>query len=732
MKWTFNKYPVIRQYDALDCAPAALLSVLRYYKGNASLVYIRSLCKTDRNGTRMLDLVAAAESIGFKALGAHGGYEDLIKQRMPCIAHVILKNGLHHYVVIYKIKANKVFVGDPGRGRYWMKKDIFLKIWRSGNAVLFEPKTNLLMQNKKRWQDWLLPYVKNQGAWLEQALFIGLIYTVLSLAPTLSIRMIIDRYIPDKSAAMILQTGVLLSLILCLRALLGYLRSRFLIIMNRRISTNVANDFLEHLFCLPKQFFDTRKTGDIISRLDDSLKIQEAVLVFVNTILIDGLVIIASLALLFHFSMTIGLLSVLIIPFYGFLVWVMARKIRIQHHESMQSNAQLRAKYIDTIQGYDTLLNFNGQESAVNQNKQHFNFFQRSMQRLRMTQACLGWISESFNALLLVGVLCISGVWVIDGIIELGEMIAVYSLISFMIPSINSFAGAVISLEGAKVAASRLMDLLLIEQEKKGGHDPDHLVTDLAIKNLAFTYPKSGLLFDNLTIKLKPGLLYGIWGNNGCGKSTLIQLLQAKYKMDSGTISFNNRCINDLDLWKLRKRIAVVNQQCKVFDGTLLENILCGRMIEDIDKLWEKLAVFGLDDFVNRFPNGLFTLVGEDARHLSGGEQQLLGICRALLEFPPILVVDEGFSAVDMKTREEIYEIIKKYSEKNIVLLISHDLNLLIRTDYLYHFGKNGVDECGYTVELLNRKESLISRMLQSRNGNICCEKYELELTGVS
>jgi ATP-binding cassette subfamily B protein len=134
-----TKFPLVKQYDQKDCGSAALLSVLKYYNGNSSLPHLRELCNTNLHGTTMLDIVNAAKVLGFKAFGASGEYKDLLNEEMPCLAHVIINDTLNHFVVIYKIKNNKIFIADPGKGKYWLSKDEFLKIWKNKSVVLLEP-----------------------------------------------------------------------------------------------------------------------------------------------------------------------------------------------------------------------------------------------------------------------------------------------------------------------------------------------------------------------------------------------------------------------------------------------------------------------------------------------------------------------------------------------------------------------------------------------------------------
>ncbi|MBN2103809.1 peptidase domain-containing ABC transporter [bacterium] len=707
-----KKYPVIRQYEQQDCAPAALLSILKFYKGNSTIVYLRELCHTDRQGTRLVDIVNAANRIGFKAWGAKGSYEELLREKMPCIAHVEY-NGYQHYVVIYRITQDKLLLGDPAKGLHWINKMVFLSIWKSKCVILLIPDSNLLNDLETNWWKWFKPYLVSHSIQLEQTLFIGLLCAGLNLIPAKAIQLVIDYFIPKKSIPMIIWTGILLLFVLLIRAIMGFIRTKIFIILNKGISTQINNDFLHHLFLLPKTFFDSRKTGDITSRLDDSLKIQESILLLINSVVIDGLVIIGSLLLMFYFSTKLVLIALPVLPIYSIMVFYMGRKIREKQYTTMRTHANLKSTYIDSIQGYDTLINYNGQHDAILRNQTQFDLFQSALQNFGLFQLRVNLFSESSMALLLVGTVTMGAFLVAKCEIMLGRMIAVYSLFSYLLPSINTLIKSIVSLEGARVAIHRLMDLLLIEREFKNGSNIQTIQNNIEIDALSFSYPKSKILFQNLSLRFESGKLYGLWGSNGSGKSTLINLLLCKYIYCTGKIRFDGKPVEQINRDDIRRCIAVVDQECKIFNGTLGENILCGRSVSSYNEIKVLLKPFRLDAIIEKFPYGIITILGEDGRHLSSGERQLVGLCRALLRKPKVLIIDEGLSSVDIETKEIIFNIIQDYSRKNIVILISHDINLLLRADYLFHIGNDGIDEAGCVFKLLKQDMSQFKQFFE-------------------
>ncbi len=250
-----RRFPIVRQYDETDCGPAALLSVLKFWGGDAGLVTVRELAQTDVNGSTMLALRQAAESLGFSASGARGQFEDLKATALPCIAHVVLESGVTHYIVVYRIAGDSVLVGDPARGVYTLSREDFLTLWKTRSVLLLNPTENIARSTPPHWVPWILSYFRKEEAWLSQSIFLGLIHTVLGLLTALFVQQLIDRFIPSRTVSTVIVAGVFLLALQGIRAASGYFRQRFLVELNKRVGTRVATDAISHLFRLPTRFF---------------------------------------------------------------------------------------------------------------------------------------------------------------------------------------------------------------------------------------------------------------------------------------------------------------------------------------------------------------------------------------------------------------------------------------------------------------------------------------------
>lgn len=699
-----KKYWVFRQYEQSDCGPAALLSVLKYYGGNDHLIHMRELCHTTSEGTTLLDMVNAAKKIGFNSTGVKGKYEDLLEIKLPCIAHVTEKNKSQHFQVVYKINNKKVTVGDPAKGLIKYSRKKFEEIWKSNSILLLTPIRELYNQPSKGWFNWILTYLREERLWLYQSLFLGLIYTLLGLMTAFLLQQLIDRLIPTKDIVKIMYMGIILMFLSALKAFSGYLRERFLVTLNKNLSTKINADFIRHLFRLPKKFFDSRKRGDITARIHDVVKIQQAVIRISGITLIDIFVVIGSLLSIFYFSNSLGWMVVCFSIIYILILIYHSKFLSEQQNKVMKGFATVESSYIDGLEGMDDILGYNASDSFSKLNKLIFGLFQNEVEVLGFTRTRLSFIAEISSALIAVGVLIYGALEISNGSLQIGEMIASYSLLTYIIPAISRSIDANISLQGAFIAIRRMMELLLVNREKDEGKKHFKMKDSLTVHHAKFSWTTNKRLFEGLDLKISKGKIVSLWGPSGAGKSTLVQLIHRKYIPDSGKICLDGKPVEEINLISYRQNIGVVPQHIKIFNGTLAENILLGRpafLLNELNRLIDRNTFF---EFINRFDSGMYTLVGESNRQLSGGEKQMLGLARALLDYPKILIIDEGLNAVDIEIENLIFKILSHYVINHAVLINTHNLRVIRKCDYLYVMKDGKIVQQGSPNEMLENE----------------------------
>ncbi len=525
---------------------------------------------------------------------------------------------------------------------------------------------------------------------------------MLGLATAFFVQLLLDKFIPQKDYTKILYSGGFLIGILFIKSIAGYLRQRFLIVLNKNINTNINADFLEHLFRLPKKFFDTRKTGDITARMNDAIRIQNTVLQIAGVSIIDALVIVGSFLLMFYFAPILALLSLSLIPIYGLVLLVSARKLKSQQNEVMKGYALVESMYINSLKGVDEIISYTAGNVYSKINKFLFGNFQERIKVLGFTQANLSLFAELFSSIIIIVLLTSGAILVIKGKFLIGEMMAAYSLLANIIPAVNRFVNTNIVLQETSIASTRLMDMLLVEQEDEKGGIGFKLKEKLSLKEGSFSWNARKYLFTNINLDIKKGQITSLWGKSGSGKSTLVKIIQRKYNLNSGELFVDEINASEINIVQYRQRIGVVPQSIKIFDGTIAENILLGRNIKDYSLLQQLIVELGLLSFYQNFEYGLATIVGEDGRELSGGELQLISLTRALLNKPDILIIDEGLSGIDVEYEKMIFDVLKKYSAENAVLLITHNLHSIMKTDYVYVLSEGMISQQGRPQELIS------------------------------
>ncbi len=675
-----NPQPVVRQYDRVDCGPTSLLSVLRFHGGDASLPRVRSWSGTDANGTSLLGLHRAAVALGFRARGATGDYEDLSREELPCIAHVV-HEGAQHYVVVYQVRGRRIKVGDPAIGLRWLTRAEFELMWSQRAVLLLHPGSSLLHESPPHWFGWVLGRIRHVYGWLVQSVFLGVIYTVLGLATAVVVQRLIDDFIVARDVSHILWAGGLLLALQAARGLAGYLRQRFLVGLGKRASNAIASEFLKHLFQLPASYFDTRKRGDIIARLQDASRIQTAVLGILGSTTIDLLIATLSLAAVFYFSPPLGWTALLLLLPCAVFAGTSIRQVHREQNAALGAYGLLHASYVNAVDGIDSIRGLGVGRIFARLNLALFGRFQSRVERLGLTRAAIGFQVENVNGAMLATVLTVGALLVVTGDLRIGAMMASYSLVAGAFPSLQRVIESLFTFQGGGAAAQRLQDLLLTDPESSGGSSPFRMRSELSLDDARFAWPNGEPVLNGADLTLRRGRIVGLSGSNGSGKTTLVHLLSRRYELSAGQLRVDGADASSIDLHAYRMAVVVVPETVKIFHGTLGENIALGAGDLSCEELDRRLDDLGVGPFLRRFKGGLATLLGEDGRRLSAGERQMIGLIRVLLAEPSVLIIDEGLNALDPQTYRTAMEALASHAATGAILLISHHPSVLALAD---------------------------------------------------
>ena len=342
----------IKQHDITDCGAACLASISSHYNLQLPISRIRQYAGTDKKGTNVLGLIEASEKLGFEAKGVRGELDSLFKIPKPAIAHIIVQEQLHHYVVIYEVTKEYIKIMDPGDGKIHKKAHKeFIKEW-TGVLVLLLPKEEFTPTNEKvsvLKRFWFL--LKPHKFALLQALIGAIIYTLLGFSTSIYIQKITDYVLVGGNTKLLNLLSVIMLILLVLQIIIGVFKDVFLIKSGQQIDARLILGYYKHLLKLPQQFFDTMRVGEIISRINDAVKIRA----FINDVSLsltaNILILFFSFGIMFLYYSKLALIMLLVIPLY-LVVYVIVNKLNKKtERKIMESSAELESQLVQSLNG---------------------------------------------------------------------------------------------------------------------------------------------------------------------------------------------------------------------------------------------------------------------------------------------------------------------------------------------------------------------------------------------
>ena len=699
------------QQDQSDCGVACLLSLIKFYDGSHTIEKLREQSGTSKQGTTLLGLYQAASKTGFTAEGCEADIQALIDHKKPVILHVVIDKQLQHYVVCYGLantfskgkKEDQFLIGDPAEGIYTLSTEELNDIWVSKTCLTLEPNEIFTKASveKHSQRKWFLNLIKEDDKLLWISVLLGVFVAGLGMAMSLFSQKLIDDILPSQKINKLISGIALLTILLLARVGLSVLREFFLLQQSKDFNNRINSQFFWSLLHLPKPFFDTRKIGELVARLNDTQRVQRVIKLLASNLVIDVLVAIISLVFLFSYSWKLGLISLLSLPIYFYIIYRSNKKIINSQQAVMQSYAFNESNYINTIQGISTIKNSNKQQVFAETNDAVFGQFQEKIFGLGKINITLSWQSGLASVIFLIGILAYTSVQVFNKDIKLGELMAILGIVGSLLPSIANLALIAIPISEAKIAFLRMFEFASIEKEKAEGTIISE-INSISIENLSFRFAGRSELLQNININLEKGKFTAIVGESGSGKSTLGQILQRFYGFENGKIIINNQFeIHDVELESYRNLIGVVPQEISIFNGNVVDNILLGETTTS-ENLQRFLIEYGFDSYFNQLPQGLGTLLGEEGINLSGGQKQIIALARALYRNPQFLILDEATAAMDRNTENFTMALFYKIKPKCAIFFISHRLNMLKNVaDEIYVLDQKTISHFGTHSELM-------------------------------
>ena len=697
----------IKQQDLSDCGAACLSAISSHYNLHIPIAKIRQYASTNKKGTNVLGMVEAAQKLGFEAKGVKGTLDSLTKIPLPAIAHVIIKD-LHHFVVIIEIRKNTIIIMDPADGKTHKKTlNEFKEIWK-GVLILLIPNENFKEKNEKvstYKRFWFL--LKPHKLILIQSLFGGLIYTLLGFSTSIYIQKLTDFVLIDVNTNLLNLLSVIMLILLFLQLTIGAYKDVFLIKTGQLIDSRLILGYYKHLLKLPQQFFDTMRVGEIISRVNDAVKIR----LFINTVslnlMVNIMVIVFSFIIMFFYYWKLALIMFTIIPVYIVLYVIINKLNKNTERKIMENAAELESQLVESIKSMGTIKRFSTEEFVNIKTETRF----LKLLRIGYKSALNSIFSQSSTTtlaqLFIIILLWTGSYFVIDNEITPGELLSFYAIIGYFVNPIASLINSNKEIQNALIASDRLFDIMDLELDNSESKIilKKEMLGDVKFKKVDFCYGSNADVFKDFSLNIPIGKITAIIGESGSGKSSLLSLLQNLYPIQSGKIFIGDIDITNIESHSLKELVAVVPQKIDLFSGTILDNIALGIYEPDIKKVLHVCSKVGLLEHIYSLPNGINTEIGEDGSMLSGGQRQKIAIARALYRDPEILILDEATSSLDSISESFVQDVIKDFRNANkTVILIAHRLSSVVNADIITVLEKGRVVEKGTHSQLYQFK----------------------------
>lgn len=712
------KFPLYYQLDAMDCGPTCLRMIAKHYGKSYSVQVLRERSSITREGVSLLGISDAADSIGLKNVGARIGFEQLKNDvPLPCIAHWKQK----HFVVVYKIKNDQIWVADPARGHITYTRDEFLNGWIGtrandedmGLCLLLEPTPDFYTfrdekQNRNSFR-FLLSYLKPYKKYMTQ-LILGLLLGSLFLLifPFLT-QAVVDIGINNNDLGFITLVLVAQLILFVSITSVEVIRSWILLHLSTRINISLISDFLIKLMKLPIGFFDSKLIGDLLQRIGDQSRIENFLTTSTLNILFSAINLIVFSVVLLIYSWQVFLVFLLGTLIYFLWIQLFMQKRRKLDYLRFEQRSRNQSKLIELINGIQEIkLN-----NCEKQKRWEWESIQAKLFRVNLKTLSLSQTQDQGAAFIMrlvtILVTFLAARLVINGEITLGAMLAITYIIGQLNGPIDQLLGFLQTAQDAKISLERFGE---IHHEKNEEDTDAEQITELphnksiSINQLAFQYegPRSPYVLRDIDLEIPEGKTTAIVGTSGSGKTTLMKLVLGFFNPVEGDISIGNAKLKNISGSFWRGKCGVVMQDGFIFSDSIAKNIAVGEEFIDKTRLYQAVDMACIREFIEELPLGYNTKIGQEGIGLSQGQKQRILIARAIYKQPEYLFFDEATNALDAQNERKVNENIGAISKGKTTVIIAHRLSTVKKADQIVVLDKGRIIERGTHTALIKEK----------------------------
>ncbi|MEH1811462.1 MAG: peptidase domain-containing ABC transporter [Nostoc sp.] len=683
------KYQVVTQHSEEDCGAACLASIAKHYQRNFTLNHIREAVGTGQLGTTLLGLRRGAEALGFNARSVRASNEILDKMNQAPLPAIIHWRG-YHWVVLYGQKGKKYIVADPAANIRYVSKKELTEAWSDKVMLLLEPDSVRFYAQPDdkidgfgRFVRRVLPY----GNILFEAFLCALIIGLLSLASPILLQILTDDVLVRGDTQLL--AGVIIAVVVMnlVSSSLKLVQYNLIAHFAQRLELGLILEFARTILRLPLTYYESRRSGEIVSRLQDIQQINQLISQAVISLPSQLLIAAVSLGFMLFYSWKLTLVGVIIAIVMSLSTIVFLPTLQQKIRSVLVLDAENQGVLVESFKGALTLKT----TTAAPQFWEEFQnrFGRLANQTFRTVQ--IGIINGIFSSLVSsIGSISLIGfgsILVINKELSIGQLLAFNGMNGNFLAFISTALNFVDEFTRAKTATQRLTEVIDSTPENQGDTKKPFTKipnkADIICTNLNFHYPGRLELLQDFSLTIPGGKVIALIGTSGCGKSSLAKLIAGLYTPNSGNIRIGIYNLQDLALDCLRQQVVLVPQDAHFWSRSIIENFRLGSPHVTFEQIVDACQIAEADDFISKLPEKYQTVLGEFGSNISGGQRQRLAIARAIINDPPVLILDESTAGLDPVSEVKVLNQLLLHRQGKTTILISHRPRVIARADWI-------------------------------------------------
>lgn len=702
------RYHHVPQHGEEDCGAACLATISKHYGRTVSLNRSREAVGTGQMGTTLLGLKRGAEALGFNARSVRTSPQILDRLQDAPLPAIIHWKG-RHWVVLYGQRGKKCVIADPAVGIRHVSKRELAEAWTDWMTLLLEPDPVRFFEQEEDEVGGMQRFFKR--AWTYRGLFaqvllLNAVLGVLSLASPFLMQVLTDDVLVRGDTKLLTTMAIAVVVMTLISSSLGFVQSNLIANFAQRLELGLVLEFGRKILQLPLEYYEARRSGEIASRLRDVREINQLVSQVIISLPTQVFIALISLGVMLFYSWKLTIAGIFSALVMTIMPLVFMPTLQQKTRTLLVAEAENQGVLVETFKGAMTLKT----TTAAPQFWEEFQSRFSRLAKVTLNTAQIGIINGTFSGVVSsisgVGLLWFGGMLVTNPAehLSIGQLLAFKAMNDNFLALISTVIKFVDEFARVKTATQRLTEV--IDATPEGENDsqkPTAQISpqaDLVCSQINFHYPGRVDLLQDFSLTLPGGKTIAIIGKSGCGKSSLAKLISGLYPAQSGNIQIGLYNLQDLSLDCLRQQVVLVPQDAHFWSRSILGNFRLGNPETPFEKIVQACQIVQADEFINRLPDKYQTTLGEFGANLSGGQRQRLAIARAIVNDPPVLILDESTAGLDPVSETQVLDRLLAHRRGKTTILISHRPRVITCADWIVFLEQGQVKQQGTLSEL--------------------------------